>query len=484
MSPSGLPSAGRTPPTAALPAEAEVVGAEQVAQRASPWLVSAVIHLLVLILLGLIVIARQSEFPVQLEASLTDAVGEQLLEEDLALALEPNSTEEQVITLYQPELAEDPFAAPPELQFSDEGEQATPPLKAPQIGLALRGRDEGMKQRLLAAYGGNGESEQAVENALRWLVKQQRDDGSWRLNGPYKDGAGFDNPAAATAMALLALQGAGHTHQLGKYRQHVSDGVAFLKKLQDDDGNFFQAGGHHDWFYTQGQCTIAVCELFGMTGDLDLKELAERAIWYCCRQQDEAGGWRYGPGSGSDLSVTGWVLMGLQSGRMAGLEVPYETLNRISEYLDRVALEGGSRYCYQPKMAPKLSMTAEGLLSRQYLGWGQGDPRLLRGAEFLVLDENLPSYRQRDVYYWYYATQMLHHLEGPHWEKWNSSMRDLLVKHQERSGPERGSWDPIRPTPDAWGHQGGRLYVTCLSVYVLEVYYRHLPLYTGVAAAQ
>ena len=39
---------------------------------------------------------------------------------------------------------------------------------------------------------------------------------------------------------------------------------------------------------------------------------------------------------------------------------------------------------------------------------------------------------------------------------------------------ERGSWDP---QGDAWGSQGGRLYVTCMSLYMLEVYYRYLPLY-------
>ena len=30
---------------------------------------------------------------------------------------------------------------------------------------------------------------------------------------------------------------------------------------------------------------------------------------------------------------------------------------------------------------------------------------------------------------------------------------------------------------DKWGPHGGRLYVTCMCVYMLEIYYRHLPLY-------
>lgn len=468
-------SGADSPPPDTLPVAATV---------ASPWLVSLALHLSLCILLGLVFIARQAEIPVLLEAALVDAVGEQTLEDDLSFALEPNSTDEQTVVIDEAQPVDDPFATPPPLELAPEGRDAQNPLEAPQIGLALRGRDEGTKARLLAAYGGNGQSEAAVEAGLRWLVRQQRGDGSWSLTGPYTDHGATENTASATAMALMALQGAGHTHQGDKHRKAVAQGIAYLRSLQDDDGNFFQQGGHNHAFYTQGQATIAVCELYGMTGDLDLKEPASRAIWYCCRNQDEAGGWRYSPGTGSDLSVTGWVLMGLQSGRMAGLDVPYDVLARVGAYLDLVALENGSRYVYQPGFPAKRSMTAEGLLCRQYLGWGQRDPRLIRGAEYLTAAENLPSYRERDVYYWYYATQVLHHLEGPHWEQWNPTMRDLLVKHQDRSGREAGSWDPLSPVADQWGHQAGRLYVTCLSLYILEVYYRHLPLYSAGALAE
>jgi hypothetical protein len=69
------------------------------------------------------------------------------------------------------------------------------------------------------------------------------------------------------------------------------------------------------------------------------------------------------------------------------------------------------------------------------------------------------------------------HLQGPHWQTWNATTRDLLVNTQQTEGPAAGSWDPERPVKDAWGRSGGRLYVTCLHLLMLEVYYRHLPLY-------
>ena len=87
-------------------------------------------------------------------------------------------------------------------------------------------------------------------------------------------------------------------------------------------------------------------------------------------------------------------------------------------------------------------MTAEGLLCRQYLGWSQDDKRLRRGVDVLV--SNLPSAEggRTHVYYWYYAAQACHHMEGEPWRKWNYAMREALPALQIREGKERGSWDP------------------------------------------
>ena len=120
------------------------------------------------------------------------------------------------------------------------------------------------------------------------------------------------------------------------------------------------------------------------------------------------------------------------------------------------------------------AMTAEGLLCRQYLGWPRSDERLLAGVNLLLAHPM--DWADRDVYAWYYATQVLHHLEGPAWEQWNQTMRELLPAQQTMVGPERGSWSPHG---DWWGSHAGRLYVTCLSLYMLEVYYRHLPIYAA-----
>jgi hypothetical protein len=80
----------------------------------------------------------------------------------------------------------------------------------------------------------------------------------------------------------------------------------------------------------------------------------------------------------------------------------------------------------------------------------------------------------RDVYYWYYATQVLHHYGGSPWRRWNEVMRVELPKAQVKEGREDGSW---APQMDRWGRNSGRLYTTSISLYCLEVYFRHMPLY-------
>jgi hypothetical protein len=189
--------------------------------------------------------------------------------------------------------------------------------------------------------------------------------------------------------------------------------------------------------------------------------------------QHAGGGWRYNPGEAGDTSVVGWQLMALQSGRAAGLDVPDEVLENADHYLDSVATKEQDRYSYMRGQGPTNVMTAEALLCRIYLGWRKDEPGLGTGVKWLVEEGNLPSKRDPNIYYWYYATQTLHHYGGSEWETWNLHMRDVLVGTQEQSGKNAGSWEPRGPHAST----GGRIYMTALAVCSLEVYYRHLPVF-------
>lgn len=449
-------------------------------QGAPPWLISLIVHTVALIVLGLLVVPSYRDARVTVQAVFAEAIGDQLDDDTVHLSTDPlPELEQQLVTPDSLPPTEIPFAAPPDFQVSLRPNAASSQKDAPMVGLALTGREKGLKKALLAAYGGNATTEAAVHRALLWLQRNQRRDGSWSLVGPYQNGGQGENQIAATAMALLAFQGAGHTHESGEFKDEVAKGWKWLLRQQNEYGDFWKRGTYasrntyNHRLYSQAQASIALCELYGMTRDEDFRGPAKLVIDYAVKTQGRHGGWRYQPGAETDTSVTGWFVMALQSGMMAGLTVPSPTLDRISEYLDTVASGGGSLYSYRVGRPPTTSMTAEALLCRQYLGWRRDDSRLTDGVKHLLA--NPIKWEDQDVYYWYYATQVAHHMEGAAWDQWNAVMRQAVPQHQIIEGREQGSWSPDR---DQWGIFGGRLYVTCLCVYMLEVYYRHLPIYS------
>lgn len=451
---------------------------ERIAGFVPPWLISLTTHVLLLIVFGLIFFPGTKRKSLQLEATFADSIGEQL-DEAVTLSQPDSLEDEQAIVFEEVDLppVENPLASLPVLDVVPDSLETAVDAAMPSVAVALNGREAGMRSSLLKAYGGTKETEAAVKNALKWLWKQQRrtgkSKGSWSLEGPYRNGGEYENRVAATSMALLAFQGAGHTHQRGQYKKDVKLAWDWLLNQQKASGSFYSpTRAPNDRFYTHAMATIAICELLAMTKDSKLLIPASSAIQYLVESQGDEGGWRYQPKGASDLSVTGWVVMALQSARTAGISIPDETFANVGGFLDKAAVGYGDRYGYMVQTVSTRSMTAEGLLCRQYLGWGQEDQRLVSGASYLT--KNPISWRDPSLYYWYYATQVLHHMEGRAWEQWNDHMRVELPKRQASVGGERGSW--YHPD-DRWSQVGGRLYSTCLCTFMLEVYYRHLPLY-------
>jgi hypothetical protein len=337
---------------------------------------------------------------------------------------------------------------------------------------------------------------------LSYLAKQQLADGRWSLQQVAADvpqaqraaaGAGqMQADTAATGLALLCFLGAGYTHVEGQYKNEVSAALAWLVHNQKPDGDLFTSGSKYVWLYSHGIAAIALCEAYGMTRDPQLREPAQRALdFIAAAQNPQEGGWRYAPRTGSDTSVSGWQLMALKSGELAGLEVLPETYRLVNVWLESAYGPHGrpSRYSYRPasdiphQHNPSAAMTAEGLLMRLYTGWRPQNVHFIGGVEYLK--QNLPAFGTRsqplrDAYYWYYATQVMFHARGEYWTAWNDRLRSVLLSTQVEEGPLAGSWEPRGDVPDRWGPEAGRLYVTTLHLLMLEVYYRHLPLYQTV----
>ncbi|HEX4130839.1 MAG TPA: prenyltransferase/squalene oxidase repeat-containing protein [Pirellulales bacterium] len=341
-------------------------------------------------------------------------------------------------------------------------------------------RSEKGRMRTVVAQGGNEASEAAVAKALDWISRHQMPDGGWSIdhthapscNGKCKDPGSLVNARmGATALAVLPFLGAGQTHKQGKYKKEVQAGLFFIAnsmKITPNGGDCTTGGGS---FYSHGLCAIALCEAYAMTQDKGLADRAQLALNYIAYAQDPVGGgWRYAARQPGDTSVVGWQLMALKSGHMAFLPVRPETIKLSMRFLDSVQAEGGAMYGYT-STGKGPGTTAVGLLCRMYLGWKHDEPALEKGIQYL--SKMGPS--KDNVYFNYYATQVLHHYEGELWSRWNEKMRDQLIDTQSKNGHEAGSW-----FTGANGHMneaGGRLYCTSLSCMTLEVYYRHLPLY-------
>jgi hypothetical protein len=376
------------------------------------------------------------------------------------------------------ELRMDPNAEPPELPNVRELRRAIQQHDRQSLFVT---RDPRVRVEMVKREGGTTLTEAAVARGLRWLAVHQEPEGRWRLrgfsdhqdcNGRCGGDAQLVSDSAATSLALLPFLGAGQTHLTGIYSDVVARGLDWLIVQQAEDGDLRGNSRGQPGMYAHGQAAIVLSEAYAMTGDPRLREPAQRAIDFIVRAQHRRGGWRYQPGERGDTSVLGWQLMALQSARVAGLHVPYQTLAAAEEYLDEVTSDDGFRYSYQPRREPTHVMTAEALLCRLYLGWPHDEPRLQQGLDWMVR-RNPARIDEPDIYYWYYATQTLHHVGGPRWEEWNERLREVLVELQCRQGHEAGSWDPIGPHSDA----GGRIYMTSLAVCILEVYYRHAPIF-------
>ena len=269
------------------------------------------------------------------------------------------------------------------------------------------------------------------------------------------------------------MLGAGQTHDVGQYQDHVSAGLAYLLEVQKTNGDLRGNSRANAGMYVHALAAIALCDALAMTGDPNLRVPAQRAIDFIEIAQHDEGGWRYKPGQAGDTSVVGWQLMALHSAKAAGLDVADRTFVGAEYFLNTAQTDRrGAFYSYRPGGEPSPAMTAEGLLSRMYLGWRKSD-RGLRSGVYALATEFPPDPHEPNIYYWYYATQVMHHWGGRPWATWNRQMRDILVASQIVRGHEAGSWDPDTPH----GHQGGRLYMTALACCTLEVYYRHAPIF-------
>ena len=468
-------------------------------RTAPAWAVSMLLHIVILLSMALIVQEPPKEEKPRVIVSSAPEVVEEFEEFEEETPLDQPQTEEVSNEVVLPDAtvvedvqvvsdAADIDAAAVSVEFTDfSTETAASSDLLASVGAiggqagGLGGRtDPKMRSKLVQAGGGNAQSEAAVEAGIKWIINHQLPDGTWSFDhtqspscgGNCTHGGKYKDRAGATAMALLPMLGRGYTHKEGPYKKQFEAGVTFLAtQAMNQNGAVYQKGGGSHPLYVQGLAGIVLSETYAMTQDKRLAGPAQLALNFIMAAQDPVGGgWRYQPKQPGDTSAVGWQLMALKSGHMAFLQVNPLTIKKAVEFLNRVQADDGAVYGYTDP-GSGAGTSAVGLLCRMYLGWKKDNAALQRGvARLAKIGPNA------DLYYDYYATQILHHMEGDMWVAWNTKMRDLLVKAQQTKGHMAGSW--FEGFEKGHGPEyGGRLYCTSLATMILEVYYRHLPIY-------
>lgn len=415
------------------------------------------------------------------------------------LPAKPRTVEpEEVSPVAEPKPAEEP----PQVAANDPPPEPPPPVAPPQppaetpvnatgrhvragdglpVPEALANRATDQRAALLDKYGGNPDTERAVQNALDWLVKNQNTDGRWqaakfgagketRTLGHDRGGAGAKADTGITGLAILALQGAGETHLEGARRESVQHGLEFLLASQATDGNLAGQAELFAAMYCHSIALLAVTEAYALTGDARLKPYVERGVNFSLRAQHPDGGWRYRPLDAGDMSQFGWQVMAMRSAKLGGIDVPDEAFRRMGVFLEKCST-GPARGlgAYRPGDRATRPMTAEALACRYFLHTANSADALTEASAFVR--EELPGPRA-NFYYWYYGTVAMFQRGGNDWKEWNAALQAALLDTQRVDGDLVGTWDP----DPLWGGYGGRVFSTSLGALCLESYYRYLPL--------
>ncbi len=292
------------------------------------WLVSALVHLILLLALALILIPQDWQ-PVSI--TLSTAVAPVDREGGVEFADRPDDPLEFDTPLppdfrrVQRELQQVRVAAEQdarELLIDPQPMMPPPDLEKVVESVTVRtgpmytvaARDPRLRNEIVRREGGTTLTEAAVARGLRWLASVQNRDGSWSLSR-YRSYDDPKNPgdAAATSLALLPFLGAGQTHEQGRYKQTVARGLGWLIANQRPNGDLRKGIASDAGMYAHGQASIVLVEALAMSGDERFRQPAQRAIDFIEKAQHQQGGWRYQPGQPGDTSVLGWQLMALQA---------------------------------------------------------------------------------------------------------------------------------------------------------------------------
>jgi len=329
----------------------------------------------------------------------------------------------------------------------------------------------------------------SLVKALDYLAQKQTDEGSWP--GVYAGNAGI------AGLALMAFVGADCVPK--KYSSNIKQAINFLKSKYTPSSDYEPGSKDATYYgglihtnnpmYEHGIATLALIEAIVELDDSSLEPIIEDAIQLIIRTQNTEhkpeilegpvnadslhyGGWRYNPDStDSDISITGWQILALKAGLMAGFTIPEWSLQKAADFLRACYDKDEQAFTYRVGSGETGCVRAGiGALGLQLCGYTD-DPLIPPTLRYM--QDNPPVWEYEDpgagfpFYYWYYATRAMLNAGGDDWRVWKRWMCRLLVDHQNEDGSWEGALEETNMT----------IYTTAIGALMLELCCGHLPIY-------
>jgi hypothetical protein len=308
--------------------------------------------------------------------------------------------------------------------------------------------------------------QESVRKGLAWLAAHQLKDGAFGAGG------GSTKHAGITALAGLAFMEAGNLPSRGEYGENVQKCLDFVLASCQESG-LIASDQSHGPMYGHGFATLFLGEIYGMTGDEQVKEKLQRAVRLIEQTQNKEGGWRYQPVPyDADISVTICQIMGLRAARDAGIKVDKSTIDNAIKYV-RACQNPDGGFSYMARQGggggSGFARSAAGVASLYYAGIFEGND-ITRGLDYIKqFTPGKGASGDAEGHYFYghyYAVQAMFLAGGNYWADWYPAIRDQLVARQNRQ-------------TGAWSGDFSEDYATSMALIILQMPNRYLPVYTG-----
>lgn len=338
------------------------------------------------------------------------------------------------------------------------------PLSVAQVFAAEAMSDHEVLERLT----NERPTDRAIAKGLEWLRAQQKESGHVEWEGKH--------PTALTAMALMAHFSAGIDFHDVTHGPWLRKSLIYVLSKQETNGYFGKLDGSR--MYGHGICTLMLAEALGTSGDAVLEEqmrsALERALAVTVaaarvpKQLPHTGGWHYEPNAAtSDLSLSGWQLMGLHAAQQVGLPVPEEVIVQAVAYGQRLTADDG-RVAYDNPGGDSVALRGLGMLCFA-IGNKERDKVVDSIAE--KIERNPLTWDGAWFFYRsYYDAVGMSRAKPERWDRYGPRLEAVLVEHQEPAG----SWSS---PPNGNENEHGKVYMTSMAIMALTVNRHVLPAY-------